>query len=75
MALVLDDRVLLGSGEDNSGLPIFNLDDTTDCAADACELSVSVLCEGATPFTATRTEYAPEAYEGVQDAGQPFGVP
>jgi hypothetical protein len=60
--------------EDNSGASIFSVPDVTDCAAESCELSVSVLCDGATSFTATRTETPPEAYEGVQDAGQPVGV-
>jgi len=59
---------------DGSGDPIFNDAEVTDCAADPCELSDSTLCEEEAPFTATRTEYPPEAYEGVRDAGQPAGV-
>jgi hypothetical protein len=47
-----------------------NDSDVDECAGDDCELTFTTTCSSVSPFTATRTDHDPDAYEYLVDAGQ-----
>ena len=60
---------------DADGLPVENVPTAVDCQGANCVLRFITTCTTTAPFDATLTQFeAEDAYEGVQDAGQPFGL-
>lgn len=57
---------LVGSGS--------NTATQTDCDNNPCEMEVTNLCSGSGNFEMVETDLDPEAYEAVEEAGQPAGV-
>ena len=60
---------------DSDGFGVVSTDDESDCSSDDCELSVSTVCSGSTPISATWSGFLEEdAYEGVNTSGQDYGL-
>lgn len=57
---------LVGSGS--------NTATQTDCDSNPCEIEVTSICDGSTNFEMVETDLDAEAYEAVEEAGQPAGV-
>lgn len=49
--------------------------DAVDCQSDPCFVTIEQACEGSFDFTLVETDLDPAGFDGVRDAGQPFGAP
>lgn len=58
---------------DAAQVAVFNDSDTTNCSGNPCTLSITTSCNQNSTFEATSLKDG-EAFDGLDDAGQPFGT-